>query len=174
MPSRWVGSAEGGHDSDWLSIPRVEAKGAAADDSRVLRIYREVDHDTAVDLDHRRVANSWYQSHRRRCPNRYVPITGEGACASGGRGEEGDRVSQRRVEPQLLRIREMTLYIRASRVYHATKKRNQRDRDLHAQNLKMWRDACWQSYRQLFDTKKHLSQGSPWAFYSCRTSLKWA
>ena len=75
---------------------------------------------------------------------------------------------------QVRRLKDLTLYIRAQRVYHAVKRRSKRDRDAAAQNLRGWRDDCWQSYRQLVEQGIRGLPGSPWAFASCRTSLKWA
>jgi hypothetical protein len=81
-------------------------------------------------------------------------------------------VSRRRADYDELRIREITIYIRTYRVHHAVKRRSKQERYLTSELLRKMRNDCWQSYRQLVAKREHVSQGSPWAFYSCRTSLK--
>jgi hypothetical protein len=83
-------------------------------------------------------------------------------------------VSKRRLEPQLLRIKENAIYVRTIRTYHAVKRRHAANRLMHAIDLQRHRDACWQSYRQLVEIREHVPQGSPWAFYSCRPGVKMA
>lgn len=78
----------------------------------------------------------------------------------------------RRMDPHVLRIKEMCMYIRASRCYHQVRRRNEKDRKMHAEMLRMWRESAWHSYRLLWETRPHLSQGSPWSFYSTRTGVQ--
>lgn len=74
--------------------------------------------------------------------------------------------------PQMACIRERSLFIRASRVFCAVAKRRKSDRDYHAKEIRKWREDCWRSYRQLFDIGLVENAGSPWSWYSIRTSLK--
>ena len=76
--------------------------------------------------------------------------------------------------PQARRVGEMTLYIRASRTFHKCRRRPAAERHHAAVMMAMWREACWQSWRQAYDSNTHLSVGSPWGWYSIRTGLRYA
>lgn len=74
--------------------------------------------------------------------------------------------------PRGLRIKENALYIRMWRVHHRAKRRGERERRMAAEQMKIWREACWESWRQLYETAPHFSARTPWALYSCRHGLK--
>lgn len=70
-----------------------------------------------------------------------------------------------------MRIKDVTLYVRASRVYHRVKRRRQSERDFAAVQMRRWRDDAWWSWRQLWEVEPHLSAKTPWALHSCRCGL---
>lgn len=75
-------------------------------------------------------------------------------------------------QPHVRRIREITLYIRAARVHHFARRRGSVERSAHAAMLAKWRDDAWFSWRWLAERHGRMPHGTPWGFYSCRTSLR--
>jgi hypothetical protein len=81
-------------------------------------------------------------------------------------------VSKRRLSPQERTIYEITLYIRATRVHHAVTRRSERERKAAAVSMEMWRGVCWERWRLLYEGRQHMTEKTPWAFFSIRSNVK--